>query len=100
MHDSALREALLRRLIPKKAPLAQDVDLGALAKRFELSGGSWVNVVRQAMRYTLRRKRGRKIRMADLMKAAEAEQVKGTTMAKDHLGTWAVNKRQRLGGYG
>jgi len=99
MPTADLREALIRKLLPARAPLARDVNLGELARRYTLSGGHWLNVVRQAMRSTLRRKKPRRITMADLLKAAEIESAKGTVLSKDHLMTWGVDGRQRIGGY-
>lgn len=40
MPDGALRERLWRVVIPAAVPLASDLDLGLVAERFELSGGS------------------------------------------------------------
>ncbi len=42
------REALWRRLFPEDAPLADDVDPAALARRYELSGGHIKNAVLRA----------------------------------------------------
>ncbi|HKZ47907.1 MAG TPA: ATP-binding protein [Thermoplasmata archaeon] len=101
MPTTEMREELLRRLLPPRVPLAKDVDLGALARRYTLSGGQLLNVIRQAIRHTLRRGKPRRVTMTDLSRAAEAEISKGTFLAKDHLGTWTVDQgRQRVGGYG
>jgi hypothetical protein len=43
--DVDARAELWRRLIPAEAPVADDLDLGELARRFELSGGFIRNIV-------------------------------------------------------
>lgn len=48
MPDAALRARLWRDIIGKQCPVDDDVDLDDFAKRYELSGGSIVNVVRYA----------------------------------------------------
>jgi SpoVK/Ycf46/Vps4 family AAA+-type ATPase len=100
MPDAGMREQLLRKLVPPKAPLDRGVDLAELGRRFTLSGGNLLNVVRQAMRFALRRKAPRKVTMADFVRAAEIEAEKTTFLTKDHMGTWNVDTRHRLGGYG
>ena len=100
MPTAQMRERLLRRLVPPKAPMDRDVDFGEVARRYALSGGHLLNVVRQAMRFALRRPAPRKVTMADLLRAAEIESDKGTFLGKDHLGTWSVDARHRLRGYG
>jgi AAA+ superfamily predicted ATPase len=44
---AAERELLWRRALPQRARLADDVDLSAIARDHELSGGAIVNIVRQ-----------------------------------------------------
>lgn len=46
--DPAMREEIYRRTIPKKAPVADDVDWAFLAEKFELSGGHIKNIVLSA----------------------------------------------------
>ncbi len=46
--DEDEREAIWRRLVPPEAPLAEDVDPPALARRYELSGGHIKNAVLRA----------------------------------------------------
>jgi len=46
--DVKAREAIWRGLIPKGAPLAEDVDFGELAKRYEFCGGTIKNIVMRA----------------------------------------------------
>lgn len=50
------REAIWKSLIPKEAPLAQDVDFGRLAEKFPVSGGIIKNAVLHAARYAAYRK--------------------------------------------
>ncbi len=84
--DVRMREDIFRKTVPDRTPLAEDVDFGALARRYPLSGGHILNVVRQAMRYAARRSgKLRRVTMDDLKKAAEREMAKSTMMRKDHL---------------
>jgi len=95
--DATQRAEIFRRCVPKKAPLAKDVNFTVLAQRYVLSGGSILNVVRQAMRTALRRGRRHRITQADFLQAAERESKKGTLLAQDHL---APSLRQeRIRGY-
>lgn len=43
--DRELREQIFRRKFPAEAPLAEDIDWGFLAEKFELSGGHIKNIV-------------------------------------------------------
>ncbi len=95
--DVAQRRALYARLVPKGAPLAKGVDFDLLAARYVLSGGSILNVVRQAMRTSLRRGRRHRITMEDFLRAAEREVRKSTILATDHL--QEDIRRQKLRGY-
>lgn len=100
--DAAMREAIYHRLIPPEAPLAKDLNLRELAKKYQLSGGSILNVVRQAMRNALRRRgRKRQITMEDFVRAAEKEVEKGRMMQRNHLyaGPPDQGKRENLGFY-
>ena len=99
MPNAQLRERIFRKLVPKKAPLAGDVDFAILARKFELSGGSILNVVRQAMRIAARAKRNRRITMAHFMQAAERESQKGRLLSKDYLGPTRQAQKERIGGY-
>ena len=99
MPDEAQRREIWRKLVPREAPLGVDVDLGALAKKYPLSGGSILNVVRQAMRNALKRGTRHRITQQDFVKAAERESRKSELMSKDHMPQWNVESRQRLGGY-
>jgi len=93
------RKAIWRKLVPKEAPLARDVDLDALAKKYALSGGSILNVVRQAMRNALRRGKRHRISQDDFIRAADRELKKTDLMSRDHMSQWKVEPRQRVGGY-
>jgi len=97
--DVDLRKQIWRKLVPKEAPLGKDVDFDALAKKYALSGGSILNVVRQAMRNALRRGKRHRITHEDFVAAAEREMKKSDLMSRDHMGQWKVEPRQRLGGY-
>jgi SpoVK/Ycf46/Vps4 family AAA+-type ATPase len=97
MPGPELRREIWRRLVPKEAPLGKDVDLDALARRYALSGGSILNVVRQAMRSSLRRGKRHRIGMADFVRAAEAELRKSSVLAADHLAEDV--RRQKVRGY-
>ena len=83
--DAALRRELFRRCVPKQAPLAKDVDFDVLARKYVLSGGSILNVVRQAMRTSLRRGKRHRITQDDFVRAAERESRKASLLAQDHL---------------
>jgi SpoVK/Ycf46/Vps4 family AAA+-type ATPase len=95
-----MRRQIFERTVPKEAPVHKDVDFAVLAKKYSLSGGSILNVVRQAMRNALRRGKRHRITMDDFMKAAESELRKSEIRRRDHTGEWKVEPRQRLGGYG
>ena len=83
--DVGMRRELYRRCVPKQAPLAKDVDFDALARKYVLSGGSILNVVRQAMRTALKRGKRHRITQDDFLRAAERESRKATLLAQDHL---------------
>jgi SpoVK/Ycf46/Vps4 family AAA+-type ATPase len=100
MPDAEMRRQIFERLLPPKAPVAKDIDFGLLAKKYALSGGSLLNVVRQAMRNSLRRGRRHRITMDDFVKAAEAEMAKSDIRRADHMSEWKVDQRHKLGGYG
>src|SRR5213080_3781425 len=95
--DADLREKIYARLVPKEAPLGKDVDFETLAKKYVMSGGSILNVVRQAMRSSLRRGKRHRITMADFTHAAEREMKKSTLMSADHL--QEPVRRERIRGY-
>ena len=95
--DAALRRKIYERLVPDEAPLAKGVDFDVLATKYLLSGGSILNVVRQAMRNSLRRGKRHRITMEDFTRAAEREMKKATLLSTDHL--QEAPRRERLGGY-
>lgn len=95
--DAALRREIYKRLVPKEAPLASGVDFEGLAAKYPMSGGSILNVVRQAMRNSLRRGQRRRITMDDFTRAAERELKKSSLMTTDHL--QESPRRERIGGY-
>ena len=97
--EADLRRQIYERAVPKQAPVYKDVDFSALARRYPLSGGSILNVVRQAMRNALRRGKRHKITMEDFVKAAESEMRKSELRRADHMGEWKVERRQKIGGY-
>lgn len=95
--DATLRRRIYERLVPKEAPLAKGVDFEALAKKYALSGGSILNVVRQAMRTSLRRGKRHRITMEDFTRAADRETKKSVLLSSDHL--VEPPRRERIGGY-
>jgi len=95
--DAALRRKIYERLVPKEAPLAKGVDFNVLATKYVMSGGSILNVVRQAMRNALRRGKRHRITMDDFIRAAERELKKSSLMTTDHL--QEAPRRERIGGY-
>ena len=100
MPDAELRERIYRRTVPPRAPVSKDVDFGELARKYELSGGSILNVVRQAMRNALKHGKRHRITMDDFRRAAEREIRKADVIRKDHMSEWkADQRRQRIGGY-
>ena len=95
--DAALRRKIYARLVPKEAPLAKGVDFGVLAAKYPLSGGSILNVVRQAMRNSLRRGKRHSITMDDFVRAADQEMKKSALLSTDHL--QEAPRRERIRGY-
>jgi len=71
MPDASARFDLWKLHLPPSVPLADDVDLGALADGFEFSGGQISLVVKQAA--SVAAVRGDMIRMGDLVAACTAE---------------------------
>ena len=74
--DKKLRRKIWEKLIPRKAPLAEDVDLDRLAE-YELTGAEIKNAVLNAARRAARRLRTKRekgeIKMEDFLRAIEAE---------------------------
>jgi len=97
MPDAPMRRMIYEHLVPKEAPLAKGVDFESLAQKYALSGGSILNVVRQAMRTSLRRGKRHRITMDDFIRAADREVKKSLLTSADHL--QAPPRRERIGGY-
>ncbi len=95
--DAAMRRDLYRRCVPERAPLAKDVNFTVLAQRYPLSGGSILNVVRQAMRSALKRGKRHRITQDDFLRAAERETKKSTLLSQDHL--QPSLRQERIRGY-
>ena len=72
--DAAMRQEIFRRTIPDQAPLADDIDWGFLAEKFELSGGHIKNIVLSAA--FLAALEGERIGMSHLLRAAVGEMKK------------------------
>jgi len=70
--DRVAREKIWRKLLPRKLPLAEDVDLARLAEA-ALSGGEIKNAVLNAARLAILRGPRARVRMADLEKAVALE---------------------------
>ncbi len=69
----ALREPIWRQLLLPTVPLADDVDINHLAKRYELSGGSIRSAVLYAVSKAVARGPSSLLTMADLDTAAQAQ---------------------------
>jgi ATPase family associated with various cellular activities (AAA) len=87
--DATAREAIWRQCLPASAPLASDVDLGLLARRIELTGGS----IRQVtLRAAFAAAADGPIAMQHLIAAVRAELVKiGMPSAASALWSQRVN---------
>lgn len=68
-----MREKIWHQLVGAKVPLADDVDLGSIAKRYELSGGYIKTAVLYAVSKAVARGEGSKLNQADLDAAAQAQ---------------------------
>lgn len=73
--DKEMRKRIWRKLIPKNLPLNPDVDIDLLAERFELTGGEIKNVILNAARRALVRRK-RTVGLRDFIEAAENEKIK------------------------
>jgi len=86
---SADREKIWKLQIPEQLPLAQNVNLEALAKRFEFGAKRISSVVfRSAAAAATRGGQQEKVTMADLETAAEAERAKGESALEETMRTW------------
>ena len=68
-----MREKIWRQLVGAKVPLADDVDLSSLAKRYELSGGYIKSAVLYAVSKAVARGESSTLSKADLDTAAQAQ---------------------------
>src|SRR5256712_8445978 len=84
--DVDLRKQIWRKLVPKEAPLGKDVDFDALAKKYALSGGAILNVVRQTMRNAPRRGKRHPITHEDFLAAAARGVKESHPMLPGHMG--------------
>eukprot|EP01018_Ginkgo_biloba_P011435 Gb_30587 [translate_table: standard] len=74
MPDHIVRSQMWKKMIPRKAPLATDIDFEELGRRFEFASGTISSaIIRAAAEAALRNKESRRITMKDLVNAAEAE---------------------------
>jgi len=74
--DKEMRRGIWRKLIPEKLPLARDVSVDKLSEE-ELTGGEIKNVVLNAARLALKRRRNASVRMQDFRRAMEIEKEGG-----------------------
>jgi SpoVK/Ycf46/Vps4 family AAA+-type ATPase len=80
------REEIWRRHLPKKAPLAADIDLKLLAEEFDFSGGYIKNAVMTAMTAAVQRRGAdRRIAQADLRHAASLQRRNRLTAHADKI---------------
>jgi SpoVK/Ycf46/Vps4 family AAA+-type ATPase len=95
--DAEMRQRIYRKIVPKKAPLRK-VDFEALSKKYPLTGGEILNVVRGAMRNALIRK-SKRIGMDDFIMAAEEEVAKSSKLNSFKLKQGDKEKRISIKGY-
>jgi len=74
--DREMRRQIWRKLIPEKLPLARNVSLDKLSED-ELTGGQIKNVVLNAARLALKRRRNPSVKMQDFRRAIEMEKEGG-----------------------
>src|SRR3989449_11234106 len=98
--DVDLRKQIWRKLVPKEAPLGKDVDFDALAKKYVLSGGSVLNVGRQAVRNALKGGEGPRISHHDFVEGPGRGREKTGLLSPDHMTPRKIQPRQRLPGDG
>ncbi len=80
MPDSSERQRLWEQSFSKKSKLAKDVDLGEISKKYKLSGGSVINVVRYASLMAITRN-SNEIQRHDIIKGIRREfQKEGKTI--------------------
>jgi len=76
--DIAAREAIWRALLPARAPLAPDVDVRALATRFDLSGGYIKNAILAALADAVHADSRRPSITMERLECAAGDQLRGT----------------------
>ena len=69
--DEEDRRQIWQVLVPPSLPLAEDVDLGLMARRFKLAGGNIRNIILSAAYYAA--ENGQQVNMAHLMHGARRE---------------------------
>jgi AAA+ superfamily predicted ATPase len=85
MPDSEQREQIWKRLIPREAPLAADVDCHMLAEKYAVSGGIIKNAILHAARHAAYRGSAQ-ITMSDFVSAIEMELEGGWNKAHGPIG--------------
>jgi SpoVK/Ycf46/Vps4 family AAA+-type ATPase len=92
--DAVAREAIWRRCLPADAPVAADVNLRFLARRFELSGGNIRSITLRAA-FLAAGAGAAGIEMRHLVAATRAELLKlGMTAAERELADFAASLQQ------
>lgn len=95
--DAGLREQIWVRMFPPEAPVGEDVDLGYLARQFELAGGSIRGAALAAA--TMAAADGGVIRMSHLTLAVAREYQKlGRLPSHGEFGPWYAEVLSRLSG--
>ncbi len=88
MPEEPDRLEIWRRTFPPEAPIADDVDLEFLAKRFKLSGGNIKNIILEAAFFAA--DEGKPISMAHLVRATRREHQKiGKLISEADFGPYA-----------
>lgn len=96
--DASAREAIWRLCLPTAAPLGEDVDLGYMAARFELSGGSIRQVTLHAA-FLAAQEEAASIGMRHVLAATQAELRKlGMSGAERELAAYARVQRHAAAG--
>jgi SpoVK/Ycf46/Vps4 family AAA+-type ATPase len=90
--EEADRLRIWRKVFPPAAPLADDVDLGFLAKQFKLAGGNIRNIALLAA--YLAAENGAELGMAQLVRAVKREYQKiGKLVTEAEFGVWLKQVR-------
>lgn len=78
--DAAMREKLWRAMIPKECPVADDVDLPALARNYALTGGCIKQALLRAARHAALRPEGqRRLTQEALRSSCDEERKKDSS---------------------